>query len=166
MSKYTLPRALRPEDDLSVFDSGEPSVDEWLRRVASVRQATGASRCFVTCRDGQVVGFYTLSAATVQALEATRWDGPGRPEPVPVILLARLAVDEREQGRGLGSQLLCDAVIRTVEAAEIVGVRALLAHAVLDSSWQFYLRRGFEPLPGQAFHLFLPIKDARALLIG
>jgi GNAT superfamily N-acetyltransferase len=135
-----------------------------LRKRAITNQATGASRCFVTCRDTRVVGYYALATGSVQRLEASRLIGQGMPEPIPVVLLGRLAVDRKEQGRSLGSNLLRDAITRTVEAAEIIGVRALLVHALNERARDFYLHHDFEPSPTDPLHLMLLIKDARKIV--
>lgn len=164
MSGYSAPRPIAATDELSSFDSGEPSLDDWLRRRALGNQTAGASRCFVTCRDGRVVGYYALSTGAVQRLDASRRVGHGMPDPVPVALLGRFAIDVKEQGRGLGANLLRDAITRTVEAAEIIGIRALLVHALHDQARQFYLHFGFEPSPTNPLHLLLLMKDAKALV--
>ena len=161
MSGYSTPRPLGSKDDLAEFDSGGPSLDDWLRKRAITNQAAGASRCFVTCRDARVVGYYALATGSVQRLEASRLIGQGMPEPIPVVLLGRLAVDRKEQGRSLGSNLLRDAITRTVEAAEIIGVRALLVHTPNERARDFYLHHDFEPSPTDPLHLMLLIKDAR-----
>lgn len=164
MSGYSAPRPISADDDVADFDSGEPSLDRYLRGRALANHVEGASRCFVTCRDGRVVGFYALASASVD-----RADTPGRvrrnmPDPVPVILLSRLAIDVEEHGKGLGAQLLRDAITRAVAAAQIVGVRALLVHSLHDNAREFYAHFGFEPSPTDPLHLLLLIKDARALL--
>lgn len=164
MSDFSPPRPIQVDDETAEFTSGEPSLDEWLRRRAMANQIAGASRCFVTCRDARVVGYYALATTSVQRMNTTTRVGRNMPDPVPVILLARLAVHAKEQGHGLGGHLLRDAIIRTVEVAEIVGVRALLVHALHEQARQFYLRYDFEPSPTDPLHLFLSIKDARALL--
>ncbi|HEX8079363.1 MAG TPA: GNAT family N-acetyltransferase [Jatrophihabitans sp.] len=164
MSGYSTPRPIGSEDDLADFDSGEPSLDEWLRKRSVINQATGASRCFVTCRDGRVVGYYALATGSVQRLAATPRVGQGMPEPIPVVLLGRLAVDLKEQGRRLGSQLLRDAIARTVAAAEIVGIRALLVHALHERAREFYLHYDFEQSPTDPLHLMLLMKDARKIV--
>jgi GNAT superfamily N-acetyltransferase len=164
VSGYSLPRPILAEDETADFASGEPSLDEWLRRRALTNQAAGASRCFVTCRDGRVVGYYALATGSVQRITTSRRVGQGMPDPVPVILLGRLAVDQKEQGHGLGSQLLRDAITRAVTAAEIVGVRAILVHALHDRARDFYVHYGFEDSPTDPLHLYLLMKDARALI--
>lgn len=164
MSRYSAPRPISEVDDVDQFDSGEPSLDEYVKRRALANHAEGASRCFVTCREGRVVGFYALASGAVERAAA-----PGRmrrnmPDPVPVILLSRLAVDRAEQRQGLGAHLLRDAIIRTVAAAQFVGVRALLVHAVNEQAREFYAHFNFEPSPTDPLHLLLSIKDAQALL--
>src|ERR1035437_4290426 len=163
---YSTPRPLGSEDDLVEFDSGEPSLDDWLRKRAITNQATGASRCFVTCRDTRVVGYYALSTGSVQRLEASRLIGQGMPEPIPVVLLGRLAVDRKEQGRSLGSSLLRDAITRTVEAAEIIGVRALLVHGRNERARDFYFHHDFDPPPPDPLQMFLLKKDGRKFVGG
>lgn len=129
MSEYSLPRPIAEDDETSAFDSGEPSLDEDLRRRALTNHVQGAGRCFVTCRDGRVVGYYALTPASVQHRDVAGSVRRNMAEPIPVILLSRLAVDRQEQGYGLGKNLLRDALLRSVDAAESVGVRALLVHA-------------------------------------
>ena len=121
-------------------------------------------RCFVTCRDGRVVGYYALASASIQHREVAGKVRRNMPDPVPVILLSRLAVDRRAQGSGLGRNLLRDAILRSVEASEIIGVRALLVHALKDTARTFYERFDFEPSPTDPLHLLLLMKDARTLL--
>jgi GNAT superfamily N-acetyltransferase len=164
VSGYGAPRPISAGDQVADFESGEPSPDGYLRGRALANHVEGASRCFITCRVGRVVGFYALASASVQ-----RADAPGRvrrnlPDPVPVILLSRLAIDAKEQRKGLGAQLLRDAIIRSVAAAEIIGVRALLAHALHEQARAFYAHFDFEPSPTDPLHMLLLIKDARALL--
>ena len=164
MSGYSAPRPISEGDVVADFDSGEPTLDKYLRERALPNHVEGASRCFVTCRDGRVVGFYALASAAVERAET-----PGRvrrnmPDPVPVILLSRLAIDRKEQGKGLGAQLLRDAIARAVAAAEIIGVRALLVHALHEQARAFYAHFDFESSPTDPLHLLLLIKDARALL--
>jgi predicted N-acetyltransferase YhbS len=164
VSGYSPPRPIRDTDDLANFRSGEADLDAYLHRRALANHLEGASRCFVTCRGQRVVGFYALAAAAVE-----RRSAPGRvrrnmPEPVPVILLSRLAVDLSERGAGLGAHLLRDAITRSVAAAELIGVRAMLVHALHDQARAFYAHFGFEPSPTDPLHMLLLIKDARAAL--
>lgn len=166
MSGYCAPRPISEADDVATFDCGEPSLDTYLRTRALANHVEGASRCFVTCRDGRVVGFYALASASVE-----RSSAPGRvrrnmPDPVPVILLSRLAIDRNEQKSGLGKHLLRDAITRTVAAADLIGVRAMLVHALHDDARSFYRHFDFDPSPTDPMHLLLLIKDARALVGG
>lgn len=162
MSKYSLPRPMAEDDDTSGFDSGEHSLDEYLRKQALANHVQGASRCFVTCRDSRVVGYYALASASIQQQNVAGKVRRNMPDPVPVILLSRLAVDRKEQSSGLGKNLLRDAILRSVEASEIIGVRALLVHALNDTARAFYAHFNFEPSPTDPLHLLLLMKDARS----
>ena len=164
MSGYSAPRPIGEHDVVADFDSGEPSLDKYLQGRALANHVEGASRCLVTCRDGRVVGFYALASAAV-----ARAGTPGRvrrnmPDPVPAILLSRLAIDRKEQGQGLGAALLRDAITRAVAAAEIIGVRALLVHALHEQARAFYAHFDFEPSPTDPQHLLLLINGARTVL--
>jgi predicted N-acetyltransferase YhbS len=163
VSNYGPPRPISEGDDLSTFDSGASSLDDYLRKRALANNVQGASRCFVTCSDGRVVGYYSLAAASVQHRDVARRVRRNMPDPVLVILLSRLAVNRTQQGCGLGKNLLRDAILRSVQAPEIIGVRALLVHALNDSARAFYARFDFEPSPTDPLHLLLTMKDARAL---
>lgn len=164
MSGYSLPRPIAADDDTSGFGSGEPSLDEYLRKRALANHVQGASRCFVTCRASRVAGYYALASASVQHRDVAGKVRRNMPDPVPVILLSRLAVDRSEQGAGLGRNLLRDAILRSVAAAEIVGVRALLVHALNDTARAFYTHFDFDPSPTDPHHLLLLMRDARALV--
>ncbi|MBW0017835.1 MAG: GNAT family N-acetyltransferase [Mycobacterium sp.] len=166
MSAYSAPRPISEADNIADFDCGEPSLNEYLRNRALPNHIQGASRCFVTCRDGRVVGFYALASGAV-----TRGDAPGKvrrnmPDPVPVILLSRLAVDRKERAKGLGKHLLRDAIARCAQAADSIGVRAILVHALHVEARSFYARFEFVPSPTDELHLMLLMKDARALVAG
>ncbi len=164
MSGYSRPRPISADDDTSSFDSGEPPLDDYLRQRALANHVQGASRCFVTCRAGRVVGYYALASASVQHRDVTGKVRRNMPDPVPVILLSRLAVDRKEQGSGLGKHLLRDAILRSVAASEIIGVRALFVHALNDTARAFYAHFDFEPSPTDPLHLLLLMKDARAVI--
>ena len=164
MSRYTLPRPIVEDDDTGSFDSGEPSLDDYLRKRALGDHVQGASRCFVTSRSGRVVGYYALASASVQHGSVTGKVRRNMPDPVPVILLSRLAVDRKEQGSCLGQHLLRDAILRSVEASEIIGVRALLVHALNDTARAFYTHFDFEKSPTDPQHLLLLMRDARSVI--
>ena len=141
------PAKLSAEHDLSEFDSGEPALDDWLRRRAFQNEESGASRTYVVCVGTRVVGYYTLAVGAV-----AHEQGPGRirrnmPDPVPAMILGRLAVDKSQQGRGIGTGMLRDGVLRTVQAAGIAGIRAILVHAISEPAKRFYERHGFVSSP-------------------
>jgi predicted N-acetyltransferase YhbS len=162
--KFTEPGPLTTEHDIAGFRCGEDSLDTWLRRFALTNQASGSARTFVTCLNDRVVGYYALASGTVSRASAPERVAKAMPEPVPVLLLARLAVDQSVQGQGLGWRLLRDAILRTLQVADHVGVRALLAHALDQSAADFYARYDFQPSPTDPLHMLLLLKDARALL--
>lgn len=164
MSGYRAPRPISADDDLADFDCGEPGLDHYLRSRALVNHAEGASRCFVTTRDGRVVGFYALASASVQRRSTAAAVRRNMPDPIPVILLSRLAVDIAEQGNGLGMHLLRDAIVRCVRVADLIGVRAILVHAINADARDFYVHVGFDPSPTDPLHLVLPIKTARRIV--
>ncbi len=149
----TAPRPLDEGHSTDGFDCGERLLDEWLRRRALANQASGGSRVFVVCRGERVVGYYALAAGAIASNEA-----PGRlrrnmPDPIPVFVLGRLAVDRAERGKMLGSLLLRDAVIRTRAAAEFGGVAGLLVHALSEDAKRFYTRHGFVECPSSPLTL-------------
>lgn len=151
------PVLLGPEHDVSGFSSGVPSLDDWLRRRALANQETGASRTYVIAQGARVAGYYALASGSVAASEAPGKIRRNMPDPVPVMILGRLAIDITMQGRGLGSDLLRDAVLRTMQAAEIAGIRALLVHALDARAAAFYERSGFMPSPVRPLTCFLPL---------
>jgi GNAT superfamily N-acetyltransferase len=162
----TAPEHLTAAHDVSAFDSGVPDLDEWLRKRALTNEETGASRTYVVCVGGRVVGYYALATGGVAQAKA-----PGRvrrnmPDPVPVMILARLAVDRSWQGRNLGSSLLRDAIVRIVQAAEIGGIRAILVDAISEDAKRFYEGHGFRASPVDPMILMITIADARKALAG
>lgn len=161
MSSYNVPRPISATDDLATFDSGEPTLDDYLRTRALANHVGGASRCFVTCQDGHVAGYYAIASGALSHSNSTGKFRRNMPDPIPVILLSRLAVDRKHQGRGLGESLLRDAITRAIQVAEQIGVRAILVHALHDQARSFYIRYNFEPSPTDPLHLMLLIKDAQ-----
>lgn len=164
MTGYSRPRPIRDDDDTATFDSGELSLDSYLRTRALANHVRGASRCFVTCRDGRVVGYYAIAAAGIKRVDAPGKVRRNMPDPIPVILLSRLAVDRQHQHGGLGKHLLRDAITRCVRAADVIGVRAMLVHALDEQARAFYTQFDFEPSPTDPLHLMLLIQDARAVV--
>lgn len=151
--------------DLSRFDCGTESLSVWLKRFALVNQRSDSAQTFVVHRSGSVVGYYSLTAGSVRPEEAPPRIVKGLARhPIGVILLARLAVDKREQGQGLGKALLKDALLRAAGAADTIGARAVLVHAIDDGARRFYEHFGFERSPVDEFELMLLMKDLRAQL--
>jgi GNAT superfamily N-acetyltransferase len=163
---YTKPEPLDKRHRLDAFECGESALDDWLRRYARQAQAAGSARVFVTTSDGEsVIGYYALAAASVEPDAATARVRKGEPQrPMPVVLLARLAVDRHHQNRGMGSSLLQDAVLRCLSASESIGVRAMLVHAKHDEARAWYEKFGFEPSPTDPLHLMILIEDLRAFV--
>ena len=160
------PEKLRADHDLSSFHCGAPALDDWLRRRALANQERGASRTYVIGAGTRVVGYYALAAGAVARAEASARTRRNMPDPVPVMVLARLAVDSAHQGRGLGRALLRDAVLRTMQAADIAGIRALVAHAISEDAKRFYERCGFHSSPLDPMTLMITMRDARQGLAG
>jgi GNAT superfamily N-acetyltransferase len=156
---------LSREHDLTHFDAGRhTSLGEWLKRLVRMNQSSGDSRTFVVHRANRVVGYYALAPGSVSRTAATARAAKSAPEPIPIILLARLVVDESERGRGLGKALLKDALLRAVAGAEAIGARAILVHAIDEDAAAFYRHFGFDPCPASDLHLMLLMKDVRAAL--
>lgn len=158
------PEPLASHHQTGTFDSGVPSLDDWLRRRAKQNQASGASRTFVTCEGVEVVGYYALASSAVAPAAA-----PGRfrrnmPDPVPVVVLGRLAVARSHQGHGLGRALFQDAARRVIHAAEAIGIRGLLVHALSEEARSFYLRLGLDTSPLEPMTLMVTVADLRAAL--
>jgi GNAT superfamily N-acetyltransferase len=152
---WTAPVPLSAAHDLTTFDSGEPTLDHWLKAHALRNEGRGASRTYVLCNEDQVVGYYSLATGSVCSEVA-----PGRirrnmPNPIPVMLLGRLAIDLAWQRQGIGKALLRDAILRTANVAQMVGVKALMVHALSESARRFYEAHGFDPSPTNPRTLFL-----------
>lgn len=161
----TSPVLLTKDHDRNFFDCGVPALNDYLKKFALQNQKKHAARTYVATRGNRIVGYYSLAYGSVSLEEAPQKVKSGLPRhPVPVILLARLAVDSAEQGSGLGAALLKDALLRTIQAAEIAGLRAMLVHAKDDSAKRFYEKYGFEPSPIDAYHLFLRLSDILSTL--
>jgi GNAT superfamily N-acetyltransferase len=147
---------------LDAFDCGVASLDEWLKRRAAHNQSSGATRTFVSCEAGKVVAYFALASSAVAPSAA-----PGRfkrnmPDPIPVVVLARLAIARSHQGRGLGRALFQDAARRVIYAAEAIGIRGLIVHAISDEAKSFYLGLGLGPSPIESRTLMATVADLRA----
>ncbi len=158
---YTPPEPLSPEHDLLNFDCGEGILNDWLIKRALRNHLEGASRTYVITVDKVVVAYYCLAAGAVDSAIAPGKVKRNMPDSIPVIVLGRLAVALQHQKAGLGKGLIKDACIRTFNAAESVGARALLVHALHDNAKTFYERCGFIASPIQPRTLMLPLKDIR-----
>lgn len=145
--KQTSPATLTIEHDFNSFSCGQTMLDEWLKKRALPNQSTGASRTFVVANElKQVMGYYALASGAVTHQEATRAIRQNMPDPIPVMVLGRLAVDLRAQGQKLGSAMLQDALQRCAMVSQNAGVRALLVHALNETARQFYEHYGFKAL--------------------
>lgn len=164
---YSPVSKLTASDQVAEFDCGQPALNQLLQRHALVNQKAGGSQTYVCCQDDTVVGFYSLAVGSVdpQGTPPRVAKGLAR-HPVPVMILARLAVDVEHQGRGLGRALLKDALSRTAQAADIAGIRCVLVHAKGDAARRWYESFDFEPSPTDPYHLFLLLKDLRRSLGG
>ena len=162
--EISAPEPIRTSHRIGDFTSGVVSLDEWLKRRALANQASCAARTFVVCEADKVVGYYALASGAVNVAAA-----PGRfrrnmPDPIPVVVLARLAVDRSYQGRSLGRALVRDAARRVVNAAEAIGIRGILVHAISDGAKAFYLAVGFEPSPIEPMTFMVTLTDIRKSL--
>jgi len=147
------PRTVRHQ--LAHFDCGEPSLDDWLKRRAAKNQANGSSRTYVVCKDDAVVGYYCLRVGAIGHVGALSPVTRNRPDPIPVLVLGRLAIHKEYQLKGIGTALLNDAIRRAIQAAEIAGVAALLVHAISEQARRFYRSRGFIESPVKPMTLCL-----------
>ncbi len=159
-----LPATITADHDLATFDCGEASLNDWLKRRAFKNHASGASRCFVVCSSATVIGCYSLSAGAICHESAPKNLQRNMPDPLPVLLLGRLAVDKQYHNQGIGQALLRDAMLRAVSVASNAGVFALLVHALSDSAKQFYISRGFVVSPLQPMTLMMTIETIRTIL--
>ena len=153
---------LSPEHDLSAFDCANATLNDWLRKFAWTNQQADSAKTYVALEGNRVVGYYALTTGSVHKHESPRRIAKGLADhPIGVVLLAKLAVDQSQQGKGLGKALLFDALSRIEEAADIVGVRAVLVHAIDEAARHFYLHFEFEESPVDPYQLLLLLKDLR-----
>ncbi len=156
------PEPLVSGQKLEDFDCGKPSLNEWLLRHSRQAQASGSAKTFVAVDDERVAGYFSLTVGQVDALDAPERVRKGMGQyPVPVVILARLAVCTQDQGRGIGFGLLQDAIRRTFLIAELAGIRAMLTHPIDEDAARFYARFGFSASPLRERQLLLLLKDAR-----
>jgi GNAT superfamily N-acetyltransferase len=152
------PEPLHDGHDLESFQCGIASLDDWLKKRARANQAGGASRSYVIATGNRVIGYYCLSSGAIAAIDAPGKIRRNMPDPIPMAVLGRLAIDREWQGKRIGVALLQNAVLRTTQAAAILGIRGLLVHAISDEAKAFYAHHGFAPSPSDPMTLLLSIK--------
>ena len=161
------PQPLAASHRVEAFDCGKPTLTDWLLRHAHQAQGSGSARTFVSCDGNRVAGYYSLTVGQIDTMEASERVRKGMGQyPIPLVILARLAVDLDYQGQGAGFSLLQDAIHRAVAVAEHAGIRAMLTHPLDAEAAAFYRRFGFESVPQSDRHLILLLKDARRLVMG
>jgi len=158
------PEPLTGDHVLDDFDCGVASLNAWLQRRAGANQLNGASRTFVACKDGRVVGYFALASSAVAPAAATSRLRHNMPDPVPVVVLGRLAVAHSHHGQGLGHALFQDAARRVIHAAEAIGIRGMIVHALSEEAKAFYLSLGLDESPLDPMTLMVTITDLRAAL--
>lgn len=157
------PEKLNLSHQIKGFDSGNSQLDDWLKNRAIKNEIEGASRTYVLCNGNVVIGFYCLANGSVFQSVATGKVRRNMPDPIPVMVIGRLAIDRSWQGKGLGRALLRDAILRTLQASEIAGIRAILVHAISENAKLFYEKCGFTASPIDEMTLMIRIKDAIAV---
>ena len=166
MTEATLsaPQTLSDGHQLADFECGEPSLDDWLKRRAARNQANGSSRTYVVCEGDAVIGYYCLAAGAIGHTEAPSALKRNPPDPIPVLVLGRLAIHKDHHQKGIGTALLNDAIRRAIQAADIAGVTALLVQAISEQARRFYLSRGFVVSPIKPMTLCLMLATVRQAL--
>jgi GNAT superfamily N-acetyltransferase len=153
------PEPLGSDHVLAGFSCGKPELDEWLRKRALVNQVSGGTKTHVVVEDGRVIGFYALASGAVAHSGVRGRVRRNMPDPIPAVILARMAVDEKHRGSGLGSALLQSAIETTLSAAQTIGIASLLVHAPEEDARSFYLHFDCEPSPTDPLHLILRLPD-------
>ena len=162
----TAPGPISDSHEFAGFDCGQDSLNEWLQKRAIKNEASGASRTFVVCNGNAVISYYSLAVGAVAQEEASGKVRRNMPEPIPVMILGRLAVDQQWQGKQIGVGMLKDAISRTLIAAEQAGIRALLVHALSEEAKRFYLQCGFHESPVNDLTLMITLDEARNAVSG
>ena len=158
------PQPILESHHIGAFDCGVPVLDDWLKRRARTNQASGASRTYVVVEEQQVVAYYALASGAIEMATATGRIRRNMPDPVPVAVLGRLAVDRSFQNHGLGRALMRDAARRVLQAADIIGIRGIIVHAFSPEAKAFYLALGLEASPLQPMTLMTTLADLQATL--
>jgi predicted N-acetyltransferase YhbS len=157
MSKLNTPCPLADHHNFDSFTCGVPALDNWLKKRARSNERSRASRTYVLCDDERVIGYYALATGSLAAKSAPGKIKRNMPDPIPVMVLGRLAIDQQYQGKKLGDALLRDAILRILQAADIAGIKAILAHAISEEAKKFYLDRSFIVSPSEPMTLVLPL---------
>jgi GNAT superfamily N-acetyltransferase len=165
VSQLLPPEPLAEAHDFADFRCGDTSLDDWLKRRARANQVSGASRTYVVCEGKRVVGYYALASGVVTVENATGRFTRNMPNPVLVAVLARLAVDHEWQGKGIGRALFRDAARRVAQAADAIGIRGIVVHAISEEAKSFYMALGFDPGPREPMTLMVTLSDIRAALL-
>lgn len=164
MGISTPPAALAGSHEVSEFDCGNGALNDWLIKRALKNQSSGASRTFVICQDNRIIGYYALASGSVERMATQKSIARNMPEPIPVMVLGRLAIDAPMQAQRLGSALLKDALLRTLSVSKNVGIRAILVHAISEDAKRFYLGYGFRVSPIDPMTLMLPVRRIEDLM--
>jgi GNAT superfamily N-acetyltransferase len=160
---FTPPTPLASHHSLTDFSCGTAALDDWLKRRALNNQSSDATRTFVICANERVVGYYALASGAISTQSVLGNFRRNMPDPIPVVILARLAIDSSCQGRGLGRALFRDAALRTIRAADTIGIRGIVVHAISIPAKDFYLALGFDVSPLEPMTLTITLKDLRAI---
>lgn len=158
------PERLTAQHEVADFFSGASALDDWLKRHALKNEVSGASRTYVVCVGQKIIGYYSLAAGSILQSEAPGHIRRNMPDPIPVILLGRLAVEQSWQGKGIAKGLLRDAVLRTISVADITGIRGILVHAISEDAKHFYKSCGFQESPVNPMTLMATIKNTKLAL--
>ena len=164
MVELSTPTPLLATHATDEFDCGEPVLNDWLKKRALKNENSGASRTFVVCQNNRVMGYYVLATGSVMHKQAPSKVRRNMPDPVPVMILGRLAVSKDMQSVGLGRGLLRDAILRTLGVSKQAGIKALLVHALSDTAHKFYRQCGFIESPLDPMVLMITLKDAEQQL--
>jgi GNAT superfamily N-acetyltransferase len=158
------PEPLAETHELTDFSSGVPSLNDWLKRRARSNQVSGATRTYVVAEDRRVVAYYAIASGGIMASSTVGRFRRNMPDPIPVAVLGRLAIDQAWQGRGLGRALFRECAHRVLQAADVLGIRGIVVHALSEQAKAFYLALGFVPSPLDPMTLMVTLDDVRAVL--
>lgn len=161
---FSRPEPLADAHALGDFACGASLLDDWLKRRARANQVSGASRTVVVTGHHRVVGYYALASGGIAVATSVGRFRRNMPDPVPVVVLGRLAIDRSQQGKGLGRALFRDCALRVAQAADIIGIRGIIVHAISEQACAFYQAVGFDPSPVDPMTLMVTLSDIRHLI--